>query len=290
MLLRLFVLLALLATARAHGDLSERIARLDARIAQAPQDARLRLQRGELHRRHGTVAAAEADFDAALQLDPQLAVVELARAELWLEARQLEKAEAALERFASHDPLSLPAMRLRARVHAQREDRRGEVEARRFVTISRDATPDDFLALARALLRPPAPEALGVQSVCCLNFRVLPELARGPRALAAARALKDGLHRFGALPSLQLRAVELLLEGCDYPSALRLIDSALAGAPRAEPWLALKARVLTACGRTVEAAAAARAGLALVGGLPGLRRETASVRELARELQSYLVE
>ncbi len=50
--LALLRLLGASAPAIAHGDLVDRIHRLDARIAAAPGDARLYLKRADLHRGH----------------------------------------------------------------------------------------------------------------------------------------------------------------------------------------------------------------------------------------------
>ena len=58
----------------AHGDLDERIAALDARIAATPRDAQLYLKRGQLHAQHRAYAFARSDYRTARRFDAALVI------------------------------------------------------------------------------------------------------------------------------------------------------------------------------------------------------------------------
>ena len=73
------------AIAVAHPEIDSQIARLDAEIADRPQEPELYLRRGELHRIHRSWAAAEADFLAARKIDAGLAAVDFHLGRLQLE-------------------------------------------------------------------------------------------------------------------------------------------------------------------------------------------------------------
>ena len=65
-----------------HGDLEARIQELSRQIATNAADARLFLERGEVHRLHQDWPAATADFDRATSLDSGLLAIGLAQARL----------------------------------------------------------------------------------------------------------------------------------------------------------------------------------------------------------------
>src|SRR2546428_1170647 len=93
------VFLLIERVAIAHGDLHERIAALSEQIADAPGNARLYLQRAELHRQHEDWTAALADCDKAAELDPGITDVDLLRGRTLLECGQPREALPVLERF-----------------------------------------------------------------------------------------------------------------------------------------------------------------------------------------------
>src|SRR5687767_1074859 len=77
----LFVLTGL-QTARAHGELEIRIAKVTRQIETATNNLdQLHLERGELHREHKDWEAAKSDYDRAEQLNPRL-FVDFCRAQM----------------------------------------------------------------------------------------------------------------------------------------------------------------------------------------------------------------
>lgn len=256
---------ALALTAAAHGDLHERIARLDARLQREPGQARLWLERGELHRQHRDFAAAERDLAEAARLDPRLPGLEPARARLLAESGREGEALALLERLCAQPPAPLEWQRLRARL-LQSQGRPAEAAKAWEGIVGGPGRPQPSDVLELAALR-----------------------ARLGEIDAAVTALEDGLRRLGELPVLELRLVELLTATGRYELALARIESARSRAPRPETWLERKAEVLRLAGRLEEAAEAARAGLAALESLPEVRRDTAAARELASRLRRYLL-
>ena len=73
----------------AHGDVHERIAAVNERIAQDTNNATLYIQRGELHREHQDWPAATADYDRAAQLDLKLSRVDFYRARLFADTVEI---------------------------------------------------------------------------------------------------------------------------------------------------------------------------------------------------------
>lgn len=115
--------LLLLATAgvselNAHGSLASRITLLNRRLAAEPLDARLYLERGELHRLHEDYEAARADYDRAAGLDPALERVDLCRGALDFEAGRGVEALDRLDSYLARVPEDGEALKLRARVHS----------------------------------------------------------------------------------------------------------------------------------------------------------------------------
>lgn len=257
---------ALLLTAAAHGDLHERIARLDARLQREPGQARLWLERGELHRQHRDFAAAERDLAEAARLDPRLPGLEPARARLLAESGREGEALALLERLCAQPRAPLEWQRLRARL-LQRQGRATEAaKAWEGIVDGPGSRPQPSDVLELAALR------AGLGEID-----------------AAVTALEDGLRRLGELPVLELRLIEILTAAGRYELALARIESARSRAPRPESWLERKAEVLRLAGRPEEAAEAARAGLAALESLPEVRRDTAAARELASRLRRYFL-
>lgn len=250
--------------ASGHGDLHERIARLDERLRDEPGRARLWLERGELHRQHRDWTAAERDLSEAARLEPNLPGLELARARLWAEQGRTDDALAALERLVAQPTAMLETRRLRAQLLLSAGRASEAATAWAEVTGSPGRPqPSDYLELAAALDRSGRP-------------------AEGIRALA------DGLGRLGPLPALEVRLVEALAAAGRFDEALARIETARRRAQRPEAWLARQAEVLQAAGRPAEAAAAAREGLAAIERLPAVRRDTEAVREIALKLRRLL--
>ena len=263
---RLIAALCVLApnAARAHGDVHEEIAALTKRLAETPADAKLYLQRGELHRAHQDWPAAAADFDKAEALDPALVFVDLARGGMLGEAGRTDAAKAALDRLISRRPDHAPAYAARARVLAQ--------------ALSWEAAAEDF---ARAIAHSKEPEPV-----------LYIERGRAFRAMRkmdeAIRALDEGIARMGPLIVLMQAALDLETEDGRTDAALARLGKITDASPRKERWLARRGVLLEKAGRTDaarEAFAAAQSALATV---PADRRSTAAMQDLAKSIDAAL--
>jgi predicted Zn-dependent protease len=109
--------LALSGPAGAHPDLLQQIALLDRQIAQQPDDAALRVTRGDLHRRHGDLDAAEQDFAAARRIQPDFDTLDLQQARLLLDRGDAAGAERLLTRDLAAHPERAVAWSLRGRAN-----------------------------------------------------------------------------------------------------------------------------------------------------------------------------
>jgi len=161
--------------AAAHGDLHDQIADVTRQIARRPDDARLYVKRGELHRFHGELTDALSDYDRAARLDPALAEVDLGRGKTLFEAGRPADARAALERFLERRPDHADARLSLARV---------------FVRLRLPAQADAEFARAIRLVGRPKPD---------LYFERATALASAARLDAAIRVIDEGIARLGAL-------------------------------------------------------------------------------------------
>ena len=263
---RLLALLCILApaAAHAHGDVHEEIVAVTKRIATTPADAKLYLQRGELHRAHQDWTAAAADFDQAEELDPALVFVDLARGEMLGEARRTEAAKAALDRFISRRPDDAMGYASRARVLAE--------------AMSWQAAEEDF---ARAIARSKEPEPT-----------LFIERSRAFRAMEkmddAIRALDEGIARMGPLIVLMQAALDLEAEAGRTDAALARLAKIIDASPRKERWLARRGALLEQAGRTDAAREAFAAAQSALAAVPADRRATAAMQDLAKTIDTAL--
>lgn len=251
---------------QAHPDIDSQVAALTAEIAKRPDNADLYFRRAELHRYHQAWKLALADFDRALQRDPRLDKARLARAATVLESGKPADARPAFDAFLSDHPDDAEALLLRART---------------LVALKDYAAAAADYAASIAHQPQPAPEYYIEQA------RTL--VAIGPeRVDEALRSLDAGMAKLGAVPVLQLTAVDIELGRKNYDGALARLDKLAAGAARQEFWLARRGEVLAQAGRTGEARQAYEAALAAVESLPPHRRHVPAVDELESSVRAAL--
>lgn len=256
----------LTADLRAHGDLHERIAELTRRIAAAPGDARLYLDRADLHRRHRDWKAAEADVARAEALDPKLDAALLVRSRIAQDLGASAEAEFLVGRFLALHPGHGAALEIRAKLHVA-AGRRAEARADLAAAIPAlpGARPDLHLLLA-SLHR-----------------------SGGPGGVAAALAtIEDGLRRAPGAASLESEALVLEAELGDLDAAAARVARLVRGPGRADPWWERWAGTLFAAGRRTEAAEACRQGLAALSALPPRARVTKDALGRRERLEALL--
>jgi predicted Zn-dependent protease len=253
----------------AHGELEIRIAALSRQIATNSTDARLYLERGELHRLHQDWPAATADFDQAAQLDTNLTTVGLVRARLLADSGRAKDAGEAYNDYLKQVPRDGVALIERARIRARLD--------------ALEAAHADYTA-AISFLPEPQPEYFIERAE--LSVR------RGDRDQAIS-GLDEGLRRLGVIVTLQSRAMELELERKNYDEALRRLETIIGLAKRPELWLEKKGQILHMAGREPEAMAAFHRSLEAVGKLP-LRLQTTpqmeGLKERVRHVMNELAE
>jgi tetratricopeptide (TPR) repeat protein len=264
--LALALLLCGLGTDRAsaHGDLHDQIAEVTRQIARRPDDARLYVKRGELHRFHGERDAALADYDRAARIDPTMAEVDLGRGKTLLEAGRPAPARAALERALERRP-----------AHAE-----GRLSlARVLVRIRRPLEADAEYARAIRLVDQPKPD---------LYFERATALASSGRVDAAIRVLDEGIERLGSLAALEDLAVSLERRRGTWDGALARLDRSSAGKTRRESYLARRGEILADAGRPEEARASLVAARKSIESLPARLRRTRAIVRLERDVKSSL--
>src|SRR5688572_17575619 len=117
---RVFRALALIvslgaATAQAHPEIEAAVERLNTRIAAAPRDPELYLERGELYAQHQDWISAEANFLRAAELAPSLPRLDAARGALALATGAALEARGHLDRALAVDSRDAEALILRSR-------------------------------------------------------------------------------------------------------------------------------------------------------------------------------
>lgn len=263
-----FALLALWllpSAVRAHGDLDARIQNLSARIAGQPEDAALRRQRAELYRQHAQFEAALADLTVAARQRPEDAIILLAQARVFSDAGQTTNALGAVQTFLAAQPDHPEALVIRAR--CQFKLNRAEA-----------AVADYTLALTKC--RPPEPDLL--------LERARAQAVTGHFS-AAVTGLDEGMARIGAVPALQLAAIEYERQQARFAAALARVDKLIAGHPVKEPWLVLRAEILAQAARLAEAKTEFQKTIAGLEAYPPARRSLPLTQDLQARANAGLV-
>ena len=253
-------------TARAHGDLSDRITNLTAQIKITPANAALYLERGELHRLHLEFPDAFADFDRAQKIEPRLLKAEFCRGRALWESGDAKAALPPLTRYLANATNDANAFAVRARVHHQLGNVRAAVDDfTRAIAIAPIGSPEFYIERAEALAASGAKEE-------------------------ALRGLDQGIAKVGPLITFQLQAIDLEASLKRYDAALKRIDSVAVRAPRKESWLVRRAEILKLAGRAQESNAAYREALAALDKLPNSQRYTRAIIQMEASIRSALRE
>ena len=250
----------------AHEDVDERIVRVSARLAEAPESARLWFERGALHRERGHWDGALRDFRRAAALpgnraraDAQIARVHSMRGAHALALRHAERALGA----RTDDLL---ALRLRAEARHALGDHRGAANDFRRVIDAVSATPVElFLARARAIA------------------------ARGEDHVdAAVVSLREGLAHLGPAPQLEREIVDLYRRSGRLAEALVALRKIIDARSRPERWYALRGDLLVEHGYHAAARRSYRAAIDAIDALPAARADVPAMRALRGTLSARL--
>ena len=256
-----FLITASLARAW-HDEASVQIERINRRIADAPGDAGLYLERAELYRQEAVWARALADCDRAVELDPEVRGAELLRARVRLARGAPRAAHVHVERHLATNPTDIPAILVRAEIEAALGRPAAAIrDYDRAIELSEAPPPDWYLARADQ------------------------GFARGPRFADETLAALDGAaERLGYVPTLQERALELELGYGRIDQALRRVDRLIERAPPKESWLCRRGEILLAAQRTEEALEAFTQALSHLSRRPARRLATPALVALRERI------
>ncbi len=221
--------------------------RYDLQIADRPDDAALRVARGNVYLELGAYVWALADFEAALKLDPTLAEAHLGRGQALYHLKRWQAAGAALERAEIQGPELAAAHAWRGYLLIQQRNPAGAVSALERAVAASPSDPLWRAWLADALWRDGRPDEAVIVADAAL--------ALDERCIPAYVARATALAEMGKLADAQLT-----------------LDQALTVAPYAPPVFDAQARLYTFYRRDHLAAAEDLARRALAGAQDDLER------------------
>jgi tetratricopeptide (TPR) repeat protein len=241
---------------RAHPEIEDALSRLNAQIAEKPDEADLYVQRGELYAKHEEWIVAEANYLRAAELAPSHRRLSYVRGALELATGRPADACTHLDAALQKDPTNPEALILRARAKVALTDRTAAL-AGFNAALDLIASPPPDLYLERSKLLPPA---------------------------AAVQSLDEGVARLGPVVTLHLAAIALEEQMGRIDDAVSRINRLAAESERKETWLKRRGDLLFRAGRSSEARAAYLAGLAAIQALPDWLRASPDTKQLAAEL------
>ncbi|MDE0421980.1 MAG: tetratricopeptide repeat protein [Gammaproteobacteria bacterium] len=249
-----------------HGDRSEHLAGLDAKIEADPDSPHHLLERAEAHRRLGHYDESLADLDRVLVLSPGNLEVHYLRGLTHFDRGEFADAEASLRRYLESKPDSSSAHIALAKTLTQ-QGRHLEAGDEYTLAIAAQPTPipNHFIARAKA-------------------YRAAGEQFLDP----AVEGLDDGMSLMGPLVTLQGLAIEIELDRGNHAGAIARVDDVLANAPRKETWLLRKGRILASAGHQEQALDAFRLARASFESLPPRVRSTPAMIALRDTIAIHL--
>lgn len=253
---------SLALVAHAHHVDAGALARTAQALALRPDDAALLQRRAELLEAAGRAAEARTDIERAIESAPLEAPAYLVLARLCRATGEHELAAQACAVHLEFAPDSAAGWKLAARL-----------------AVSAGQPEQAVASFDRALQLEPSDPDLWLE-----RARVTAGLPNGgiERALSGLDAARGQL---GALVALESYAVELELVLGRPDVALERWARVEPPGPRNETWLARRAELLEAAGRTTEAHSAYRTALARCVGLPLRLRANAATSALERRLR-----
>lgn len=250
----------------AHGSFHQNASLLTKQIKEEPRNARLYLERGELHRIHGDAKAALSDYARALRFDADLSEVFFARAMLLLEQGDAGMALEDVDRFLA-----------RNEGHGQGLFLRGQV----LCELNRVCDAVAVMDIAIVSMEQPRPEHFVTRA------RVIRHMDGGSIEEAIA-GLDQGMKLLGTVASMQLEAVELESARGQFDLAIERLDTLNDQYERKDLLLVRRGQVYEAAGQQMEAESLYTEALDSILELPAYRRNKEETRELEVLLRQKL--
>jgi tetratricopeptide (TPR) repeat protein len=233
----------------------ERLHGCEARIAEQPLDASLRVEHAAALREHGRFTCAQDELETARRLDPCAVFLDREWGASWLALGNDVEAEAAFTRALELAPLDAFAHRQRALARARLGKLSSALEDREAV-VSLTFEPEVVLELADARL-----SVLGIDS--------------------ALAALDAGIARLGFVPALVLRAISLEEERGAVDAALMRLERWGQSLPRKEQAFVLRGEILERARRFDEARRAFESAERAIEALGARQQTTRATQELS---------
>jgi len=219
-------------TTQAHPPWDDQLDVLAEQIREEPLNPSLYVRRADLKKELGDLKGALSDYDRATEIDPAFVLADLGRGLLYLGDEDPELAQFYLDRFLEQHPDHAKALLASARSLRQLQDFATAADRyERAIDGFKMVKPGFFVELAEV------------------------QVAAGEH-IAAVETLDEGLRRFGALTSLQIRAIDILADRGETQEALHRLEKLSKTSPQTAKWLLRKGEVLESAGRWAEAEAA----------------------------------
>lgn len=248
----------------AHDDLEKRFADLFVQVEKHPDDPSLYYQLADLRCQHGDWAATLACLQEVERLAPGKYATEPLRGQAFALGGRPKEALESYDRFLTQHPESVRVYVFRARLKKEQGDAAGwlmDLES----AVSRAAQPEPDLVIELA-------EALGASR----------------RGADGVGYLDKAMEVVGTTPSLVKCAIGLELADGRYDAAINRVMRMERLAPRAEPWIAERARISTQAQRPEDARAAWEELLASIAMAPPAIRSSHAMNLLAEQARNGL--
>ncbi|QUE51686.1 tetratricopeptide repeat protein [Luteolibacter ambystomatis] len=255
---------SLAGVSHAHGTHSDLMKLVDDQLAREPRNGELWYRRAELDLEHGDWAETLRDLEKTEECAPGKFPV------LWVKGQVLdaenkpEEAKGVLDTFLSGNPTHWAALASRARVETK-------------LGLHEKAVLDYTAALANN--REAEPDLVQETAAC---------LAANGHDDEAIRVLEAGLKRLGAIPSLQIKVIEVEVNARRYDAALARVAMIEKSAPRPEPWMVQRAGILIRAERPREARATWESLLSHLQSLPDAERGSHAMSVFARQARTAI--
>lgn len=244
-----------------HGGYDEEIQRADEQIAAKPDDGTLWMRRGYLNFLHGDWQQSLIDLEKADRLAPGKLYTDYVRGQALALGGQMTWGKSVLDKFIAEHGAHAEAFAARARILGKMNQ-------------WADAAKDFSLAIEKS--KSPEPDLYRENAEAWM--------AAG-QVDAAVAVLQAGMTKLGEIPQLALMALDLELATHRYDAALSRIAAMQKSAPRPEPWMARRARVLGQAGRKAEATAEWTALRDHIASLPNLQRGSNAMSQITAEAE-----
>ncbi len=239
---------------------------MTALIQEYPADARLYLQRAELHRLDRNWDDALGDYGTARRLSPGLQVLSFHEGRTWLDAGKPLKAKPLLDQFLAIEPGHTGALLVRSRILAEIGYPVAAAEdLREALSQMRSPSPDVYLERARLLAS-----------------------AGGHHVDESLRTIEEGISELGPLVTLIQFAVVLESDRGRHLEALDYMNRLPSRVRRQPHWLKRRGDALHKAGRIMDARDTYRAALTQIERLPKSRRYVKVMVELESSLRELL--